>query len=160
MKADSLLLTPDEIEDGLGSRAEVTLAQRGGTAPAIGNVVREAAVDSAYRRFSGHLALDEGDVALAVTEMALVFDTATKADHTFDQVAAAAHLRTQVDGSDVAVETVTASSGLVSYWGFVHRREVIMILAIDTLDPQHLSVSDLRALVIRAARRLEAAGQA
>jgi hypothetical protein len=49
---------------------------------------------------------------------------------------------------------------LVSYWGFVHRREVIMILAIDTLDPQHLSVSDLRALVIRAARRLEAAGQA
>jgi hypothetical protein len=89
--------------------------------------------------------------------MALIFDSKATATHTFDQVAAVAHLRAQLNGSDVAVETVTAPGGLISYWGFVHKDEAIVVLTLDTLDPQRVSVSDLRTLASATAKRLEAA---
>jgi hypothetical protein len=89
--------------------------------------------------------------------MALVFDAPEKAAHTFAQVARAAHLSTDVDGSHVAVETVTGPTGLVSYWGFLHRRQAIVIVTLDTVDPQHVSIADLRSLVSQIAVRLQRA---
>lgn len=124
-----------------------------------GGTLRAAAVDSAFRRFGGEVTLDGAPRPAAVSVMALIFDSVATATHTFAQVAEAAHLKTQVDGCDVAVETVTGSGGLVSYWGFVHRDEAIVILTLDTVDPQDVSVSDLRALVVAAGRRLQSVTQ-
>jgi hypothetical protein len=88
--------------------------------------------------------------------MVLTFDPAERASHTFDQVAQAAHLRTELEGAAVAVETVTGQQGVVSYWGYIHRGSVIIVLTLDTLDPQAVSMSEFRALVTRAAERLQA----
>ena len=88
--------------------------------------------------------------------LALIFDSSEKAGRTFTQVAQAAHLRTEMDGAEVAVETVTAPSGLVSYWAYVHRDSAIIILTLDTLDPQQIAMSEFRGLVVRAAERLAA----
>jgi hypothetical protein len=112
------------------------------------------AVDSAYRRFTGDVTSNGATRRLAVSVMALLFDSPEKVRHTYQQVADAAHLRTQIQGADVAVETVTAPSGLVSYWGYVFRDSVIVIVTLDTLDPQQVSIADLRSLMTVAARKL------
>ena len=101
----------------------------------------------------------ESDRPIAVGALALVFDSDVKAERTFAQVADAAHVRAQVDGCAVAVETVTGAGGLVSYWGFLHRDAAIVVLTLDTVDPQYVSVADLRALVSVTAERLEAAAE-
>lgn len=156
MKAQALLLTPRDIQSALGPRVHVesaSPAQQGG--PVAGDIIRAAAMDSAYRRFTGDLTTDGTSLPIAVSVMALVFDTLDKVRRMYSQVAQAAHLRTQVQECEVAVETVTAPNGLVSYWGFVHLGKAIVIVTLDTLDPQQLSVADLRSLVTVAARKLE-----
>jgi hypothetical protein len=158
MKADSLLLTPGEVAAALGSRAEIQSTGTQAPGQSIGDVVRAAASDSAYRHFRGVLTVGENERPLAAGIMALVFDAESKAERTFTQVAQAAHLRTELEGCNVAVETVTASSGLVSYWGFVQRGVALVIVTIDTLDPQQVSVADLRSLVAATAVRLDQAG--
>lgn len=157
LRAESALLTTGEVQRALGTDVRVEAAEADGQQPEIGNVIKAAAVESAFRRFPGRTSDDGPERPLAVTEMALVFDSGEKALRTFSHVAQAAHLRAEVDGCSVAVETVTAPSGLVSYWGFLHKEETIVILTLDTLDPQKFSVGDLRALVAAAAGRLEAA---
>lgn len=154
MKADALLLTVEEVAAALGPHAEVQVTGTQASAQSIGDVVRAAARDSAYRHFRGVLTVGDSQRPLAAGIMALVFDVQPKAKRTFAQVAQAAHLRTELDGCNVAVETVTAPSGLVSYWGFVQRGVALVILTIDTLDPQHVSVADLRSLVAATASRL------
>jgi hypothetical protein len=119
-------------------------------------VIQAAAKDSAFRRFTGEVALPDGERPVTVSAMALIFDSAALAARTFDRVAEAAHLRAKLDGCDVAVETVTSTGGLVSYWGYVHRDAALVVLTLDTLDPQHISVADLRSLTRVAADRLEA----
>lgn len=114
---------------------------------AIGNVVDRAASDAAYRSFGGHVILDEAQRPVAVGEMVLVFDVLEKATNTFSHVAEAAHLRTRLGGCEVAVETVTAASGLVSYWAFIHFQHVIAILTLDTVDPNDVSMTSFRSLV-------------
>ena len=118
--------------------------------------MRAAAVDTAFRRYVGTLNADDATLPVAVSAMALVFGSVDRADHIFAQVAEAAHLRADVDGCTVAVETATGPSGLVSYWGFLHRGDAIVVVTLDSLDPQRLSVADLRSLVRVVAVRLEA----
>lgn len=151
--ASRLLLTAGEVRAALGLQARVEVGA-GASPPAPGEVLRAAATDSAYRRFTGTSSSGEVTHPLAVSILVLVFDAEDKALRTFSQVAQAAHLRAPVDGCDVAVETVTAPSGLISYWGFVHRAEVIEVITLDTLDPQQLSIADLRSLVTLAATKL------
>ncbi len=157
LKAESLLLTGQEVRAALGSHVRLDGPKHGASSPAAGDLIKGAAADSAFRQFSGSVEAGDSLRPVSVSTMALVFDSRAKAAHTFGQVAAAAHLRAQLDGSDVAVETVTAPSGLVSYWGFVHKEEAIVVLTLDTLDPQRLSIGDLRSLATATARRLEAA---
>ncbi len=156
MNAESLLLTASEAAAALGPRARLSLAQGQVSEKSIGDVLRAAASDSAYRHFRGGVTVDGIDHPMAAGIMVLIFDLAAKAEHTFREVAQAAHLRTQVEGADVAVETVTAPSGLVSYWGFVHQGAALVILTLDTLDPQYVSIADLRSLVAATASRLTA----
>ncbi len=155
MKAESLLLTPREVAAALGERAEILSTGTRAPEKSIGDVIRAAASDSAYRHFRGVLNVGQIERPLAAGIMALVFDAEAKAERTFAQVAQAAHLRTELDGCHVAVETVTAPSGLVSYWGFVQRGVALVIVTIDTLDPQQVSVADLRSLVAATAARLD-----
>jgi hypothetical protein len=89
--------------------------------------------------------------------MILRFGDDRTAGETFDRVGGAAHLRTRIGECQVAVETVTAPSGLVSYWAYVYLLRNIVILTMDTLDPQRVSMSDFRQLVTGAAERLERA---
>lgn len=153
VKAEDYLLTTEEVREAL--RQVVHVEDRpAGPQNAIGEVLRAAAKDWSYRRFSGVLASDDGDMPFAVSLLVLVFASPAQAEQTFAQVAQAAHLRTEVDGCQAAVETVTAPGGMVSYWGFLHRGEVIMVLTLDSLSPQRLSMADLRSLVSLAARRL------
>jgi hypothetical protein len=114
-------------------------------------------VDSAFRRFTGQVEVDGHSSPVTAGVLVLVFDSPEKAQRTFSQVGQAAHLRTEVEGCNAAVETVTSSNALVSYWGFVQREDVITVLTLDTVDPQEISVADLRSLVIAVGRRLESA---
>lgn len=155
MRADALLLTPREVAVALGSRAEIQSTGTQAPEQSIGQVIRAAASDSAYRHFRGVLTVGESERPLAAGIMALVFDAEAKAARTFAHVAEAAHLRTELEGCKVAVETVTAPSGLVSYWGYVQRGVALVIVTIDTLDPQQVSVADLRSLVAATAARLD-----
>jgi hypothetical protein len=120
----------------------------------IGAVIRAAAADSAYRRFRGHLLSEERPGAVEVGTMVLVFGDAGTADRTFGLVAQAAHLRTELEGCNVAVETVAGPGGLVSYWGYVQRGTTIVVVTLDTPDPQRVSISDLRAIMSTVAARL------
>ena len=70
-------------------------------------------------------------------------------------VAEAAHLKTRLGQCEVAVETTSASGGLVSYWGYVYLGSQIVILTLDTVDPQAVSMTHFRSLVQAAAARLE-----
>lgn len=152
--AEALLPSADEVRDALGSRVFVEEAGARSGAEVSGDVIKSAARDSAYRHFQGGLVGAGPEHPVAVNAMGLIFDTATRAERTFAEVAKAAHLKTQVDQCDVAVETVTGSSGLVSYWGYVQRGPALVILTVDTLDPQEVSIADLRSLVSVVTSRL------
>jgi hypothetical protein len=126
-----------------------------GTAASIGSVVAAAARDAAYRSYTGKISVEDTERPLAVGTMALVFGSVDTAERTFANVASAAHMRTRVSESSVAVETVTAQNGLVSYWGYLQRNDWILILTLDTMDPQIVSMTDFRSLVTAAAERME-----
>lgn len=156
LKAETLLLSLTGVQHALGDRVHLEAA-RSVDSSSLGNILRAASVDSAFRRFDGVLPLEGYSHPVAVSTMGLVFDSPQTAIKTYSSVAGAAHLRTQVAGCDVAVETTSGKGGLVSYWGFVHRDEAIIIVTLDTVDPQHVSVADLRSLVLLATDRLESA---
>jgi hypothetical protein len=153
MRAESLLLSNEDVRIALSDSARVEPGSASPAQTSVGQVLRAAAMDSAYDRFVG-VSVSEGEERpLAVSSLALVFDSAGTASHTFDQVAQASHMRTEVEGAAVAVETVTGQQGLVSYWGYVHRGQVITVITLDTLDPQAIAMTEFRSLVIRAAER-------
>ncbi|MGH2447072.1 MAG: hypothetical protein ACRDFS_00485 [Chloroflexota bacterium] len=154
MKAAALLLSLDDVRDVLPPGS--TLARTDEPAPSgsVGEVLRAAATDSVYRRFRGQL--PDGSL-VTIAELGVILGSTQVAAHTFEQVVKAAHLHTELDGASVAVETVTAPSGLVSYWGFVHAGQAIVILTIDTLDPQRVSIAALRSLASLAAQKLVSA---
>lgn len=157
MSARDALLAVQDIQAALGPRIRL-LPAAGSVAPTtLGNILRQAARDSAFHSFSGFVNLDGKDRPVGVSEMILEFDMEVKAMQTFDRVAAAAHLRTTVNRSEVAVETAAGEAGLVSYWGFIYRSNTIVVLTLDTFDPQHLSMADFRALVVLGAERLASA---
>lgn len=155
MNAESLLLTNEDVRLALGENARIDPGNAAPTPTSIGQVLRAAATDSAYDRFVG-VSVGEGpERPLGVSSLALVFDSDETSTRTFGQVAQAAHLRTEIEGAAVAVETVTGQRGLVSYWGYVHRGPVITVLTLDTLDPQAIAMTEFRSLVVRAAERLD-----
>lgn len=155
MHASEILLSPDDIRSALASVAHVEAAP-GGPSGEVGEVLRAAAVDSAYARFRAGAAVQDVQIPVVVGILALVFDSDVKAERTFGQVAAAAHLRHELEGCQVAVETATSPQGLVSYWAFVYRGPAIAVLTLDTVNPQDVSMSDFRPLVLRVAERLNA----
>lgn len=154
MDPRSLLLNEEEIRTSVDSALYIRPAESGRLQP-VGEVLRSAAVDSAYARFDLVIAANGQERPVTVGDLVLIFDSDARARHTFAQVAEAAHLRTDVEGAQVAVETATAASGVVSYWGFVHRGAIIVVLTVDTLDPNEVSMSDFRQLVLRAADHLK-----
>lgn len=155
-RSEDLLPTSVEVQKALGRAVMMEEAERAGSLPPVGDVIKSAAVDTAFRRFLGTLDADGATLPVAVSVMALVFGSVERAGHIFAQVAGAAHLKAEVDGCTVAVETAAGPSGLVSYWGFLHRADTIAVVTLDSLDPQRLSVADLRSLVRVVAARLEA----
>jgi hypothetical protein len=156
VKAAGLLLTEDDVRLALGADIHADAAAER-PAGDVGEVLRAAAVDSAYRRFTGAASGDGEEAPVAVGALALIFDSENRARHTFERVAEAAHLRRELAGCQVAVETVTASGGLVSYWAYVQRAEAIVVLTLDTLNPQSVSMTEFRTLAMRTAERLSAA---
>jgi hypothetical protein len=157
VRADRLLLDVTEAQRALGANVQLQSGKDNSAVRQIGNVVAAAAADAAYRSLNGTVSLENGDRPVAVGEMALVFEREAIAERTFTQVAEAAHLRTKLGECSVAVETVTAPSGLVSYWGFLHLANSIVVLTLDTLDPNEISMSDFRSLVTRSSEVLEEA---
>jgi hypothetical protein len=121
----------------------------------IGNVLGTAAISSAFRSFTGGVLESEDTVPLQVGQMALVLADELVAARTFDRVAQAAHLRTKLGATDVSVETVTASSGLVSYWCYLSLGPVLVIATLDTLDPVRVSMTEFRSLVTHLSDHLE-----
>jgi len=150
-----LLPAAHDIERALGPNVRVEPVAENAAMQNIGAVAAAAAEDVAYRSFRGQIVFDDVGRQIAVGELALVFDRTAKAENTFARVADAAHLRIRLGASNVAVETVTAPNGLVSYWGYVQKDEVLLILTLDTLDPQDVSMTSFRALVTLGADRLE-----
>jgi hypothetical protein len=155
MNVDSLLLSSTEIQRALGPDVVLSNSSKPAQVQALGDVLGATAIETAFRSVSGLLHSESGDIALAVATLALVFDTEGRASATFNSVGQVAHLRTKVGASMVAVETVTAPSGLVSYWGYVHHAQVMVIVTLDTLDPQRISMTEFRAVVSLTADRLE-----
>jgi hypothetical protein len=155
VRAESLLPAIEQVQAALGTQVRVEPVRAPGGTPSPENILQAAARDSAFRRFAGRLLHGETKGPIAISAMALVFDSAPAAFRTFDRVAAAAHMRTKLDGSEVAVETVTSPNGLVSYWGYVYRGEAMVILTVDTLDPQRVSIGSLRSLAGHVAARLD-----
>lgn len=156
MNAARLLLGATDVQRALTVATPMEPAKEHVGVQAIGNVVAAAAVDAAYRSLSGRVTVDGSERPVAVGQLALIFDSTAKSENTFAQVAEAAHLRTRIGECNVAVETVTAPSGLVSYWGFLQRTAGLVVLTLDTVDPQAVSMSTFRAVVSAAAERLEA----
>jgi hypothetical protein len=157
VKAADLLLSENEVRSVLGPSVRVSAAVGQPSPESIGEVLRAAAVDSAYARFGGASSSESEERPVAVGLLALVFDSPTTAGRTFDQVSQAAHMRTEIDECSVAVETVSGAGGLVSYWGFVHRGSAIVVVTLDTVDPQTVSMTQFRSLAIATAERLAAA---
>ena len=155
MTASSLLLSEDDVRTALGAAIGISASHGNWAQQPLGEVLRAASIDSAYTRFTGGAVVEGEARPVAVGSMVLVFDGAETAERLFDQVGQAAHLRTEVEHVPVAVETVTAPSGLVSYWGFAHRGAIIAIVTLDTLDPQEVSMSEFRSLVMRAVERID-----
>ena len=152
-RAERLLLTEQEIIRALGSDAYVRADAEAGPS-AVGEVLRAAAVESAYRRFRGRIVVEDVERAITISCLALVFDSEAVTDRTFRQVAEAAHLRTRLNDVDVAVETVTAPSGLVSYWGYAEAGSVIVVVTLDTVDPREVSIAELRSILSVLVTRL------
>jgi hypothetical protein len=157
IQATRLLLGQEDIRSALGAHVRLSVSRVPGAAASIGSVVAAAARDSAYRSYTGTLTVEDTERPIAVGMMGLVFASTETAERTFTHVASAAHMRARVRDCNVAVETVTAPNGLVSYWGFLQRRESIVILTLDTMDPQIVSMTDFRSLVMAAAERIESA---
>jgi hypothetical protein len=155
MNVDSLLPSANEIQRALGPEVHLADSSKPANVQALGDVLGVTAIETAFRSVSGVLHSEAGDVALAVATLALVFDTEERAFATFNSVGQVAHLRTKVGASMVAVETVTAPSGLVSYWGYVHHAQVMVVVTLDALDPQRISMTEFRAVVTLTADRLE-----
>lgn len=155
MDARQLLLGQAAIEQALGPRLRVVAGTEPSPVQAMGAVAARAAQDVAYRSFTGKVQLEDTTSPVAVGEMALVFDDPGKAGRTFRQVGEAAHLRLRLGATSVAVETVTAPSGLVSYWAFLNHESAIVILTLDTVHPHDVSMTDFRNLVTLAAKRIE-----
>lgn len=154
LNAETFLLTEQNVVDALGPGIVLLPSDQDPAPPGMGGLIEAATIDSAFRRFTGTVAVPDGVRPMAVSVMALLFDAPFLATRTFSQVAKAAHLRAPLEGTVVAVETVTAPSGLVSYWGFLHRGRAITILTLDTLDADRLTVADLRSLAVVAAEKL------
>jgi hypothetical protein len=76
--------------------------------------------------------------------------------HTFGAVAGAAHLSAELEGAQVAVETVPGKNGLVSYWGYVQRGPIMSVLTLDSLAPQKIAMPEFRTLLSRAAAKITA----
>ncbi|MGI8968216.1 MAG: hypothetical protein ACR2GA_03835 [Chloroflexota bacterium] len=155
-RASRFLLSARDVEQALGTGAAADSAREHGAVQAIGSIVAAAARDAAYRSFNARIPVDDVYRPVAVGEMALLFDNLGTAENTFAQVAGAAHLRAKVGECKVAVETVTAVSGLVSYWAFLQLGPSIVVLTLDTMDPQEVSMTNFRALVTRCSELLEA----
>ncbi len=156
MAADDLMLDQHHIEAALGENVRIEPTKRPSAMGSVGSLLGSTAVSTAFRSFAGMLHGESSELPIAVGSLALVFDSESKAGVTFDHVAQAAHLRTRIGECLVAVETTTGANGLVSYWGYVSLRSSILVLTLDTLDPQALSMSDFRTLVTLAAEHLEA----
>jgi len=147
------LLSVEDVRDALGEQVRLHPSAQHEAVRSIGSIIAAAASDAAYRSFSGQLVLAGVERPVAVGQMVLVFDAEDKAEKTFTSVAQAAHLRTRLQECQVAVETA-ATGGLVSYWGYVHRGKSIVVLTLDTLDPQVLSMTSFRSLVTGVAEKL------
>lgn len=156
--AERLLLDGTEVQLALGFDVQLEPSRQSAPVQALGDVIAKAAREAAYRSFSGTLEGDDSNWPLAVGEMALVFDVATTSVRTFDLVAEAAHMRTVIGGCNVAVETAASANGLVSYWGYLQLADRLVVVTLDTIDPQAVSMTHFRGLVTAAARRLETAG--
>lgn len=151
--ARSLLLERDDVVKALGG--DVNLLPTGERwAGAIGEVLQAAAADSDYVRYAGSVADGDEERPVAVGCMILKFANTDLASRTFDHVAQASHLRSELEGAQVAVETVPGASGLVSYWGYVHRGPVMAVLTLDTLAPQQIAMPEFRTLLSKSAERL------
>lgn len=152
--AQRLLLTERELSLALGPRLIGTAVDAGSQSPVVGEVLRAAASDSAYRRFNARVLVTDEERPVTISMLVLVFTDSSTAQRTFSSVAQAAHLRSQLDDVSVAVETVTAPSGLVSYWGFMQTDNLIEIVTLDTVDPKDISVAELRSLLTVAVQRI------
>ena len=153
MKATAALLPLPVAREALGDEVRLQAGTDDQAVRSLGSIIAAAASDAAYRSLSGHLVLAGVERPVAVAQMVLVFDSSDKAEKTFNTVAEAAHLRTRLRDCQVAVETST-TSGLVSYWGYIQYGPNLVVLTLDTLDPQVLSMTSFRSLVSAAAERL------
>jgi hypothetical protein len=153
VKATAGLLPIQDVREALGDQVRVQPGTDDEAVRSIGSIIAAAASDAAYRSLSGQLVLAGVERPVAVAQMVLVFDSVEKAERTFGTVAEAAHLRTRLRDCQVAVETST-TSGLVSYWGYIQFGPNLVVLTLDTLDPQVLSMTSFRSLVSAAAERL------
>lgn len=153
--ARALLLDREDVVTALGG--EVNLLPTGELwTGAIGDVLQAAAADSDYVRYAGSVSDEGQERPIAVGCMVLLFGNEEVAARTFDTVAQASHLRSELAGAQVAVETVPGADGLVSYWGYVHRGRGLCVVALDTLAPQQIAMPEFRSLLNRSAERLEA----
>ena len=156
-RARLFLPSLSEVESVLGAGASFRPATEHASLQSLGSVAAAAARDAAYRSMTGTIPLNEEPRPLAVGELVLVFDSVAKCEATFNQVAEASHLRIRLDETNVAVETVTSPNGLVSYWGYVQLLDVLLILTLDTVDPQDVSMTTFRSLVTLGAQKLQRA---
>lgn len=156
--AERLLLDGPEVRRALGVDARLVPAQRSEAVQSLGDVVARAAREAAYRSFAGTLEGGESTWPFAVGQMALVFDAPATAERMFELVARAGHLRTNVGRCHVAVETAASTTGVVSYWGYLQLDGWLVVVTLDTIDPQAISMSHFRTLVAAAAARVESLG--
>lgn len=154
MQARDLLLSIDDVRSSMEPGVELRPSRNTVPPQAFGDLVGAVATDSAYASFAGRANGGAGEHPIAVGCLALVLPSAETATSTFSRVAEAAHIRTRVGEADVAVETVTSSTGLVSYWGFLVHGPALVIITADTLDLSSLSMTNFRALAMAAAQRL------
>ncbi len=148
-----MLLERDDVVTALGG--DVNLLPTGERwQGAIGEVLQAAAADSDYVRYAGSVADGDEERPVAVGCMVLVFSSADIASRTFDSVAQASHLRSELEGAQVAVETVPGANGLVSYWGYVQHGPGMAVLALDTLAPQQVAMPEFRSLMSKSAEKL------
>lgn len=146
ISARRLLLTAEDVGVALGPDVAVraaTAQQPEGS----GQMLRAAARDSAYASLAGETAHGSETHVFRIGVLALVFADERQAGITFDHVAEATHLRTEIEGSRVAVETVKGAGGTVSYWGYLCREDTIVVVTLDTNAPERFTIADLRSLV-------------